>query len=72
MSPTLVSKAATANRINVKYCPRKSSRTIEVNIKLIFTPNKISSSANKTKSRFGLHNNIRTAKITNMNDKNSI
>lgn len=72
MSPTLVSKAATENRINAKYWPRKSSRKIEANMKFTLTPNKIISKANNTKSRFGFNISIRTANITNINDRNSI
>lgn len=66
----LVSSAATENKINVIYCPKKSSRKIEANTKFIFTPNKIISRANNTNNRLGFRIKIKMEKNTKRKDKN--
>lgn len=72
IKPKQVSKAATENKIKVKYCPRKSSKIIDANIILIFTPSNISSKANKIKIRLGFKMRINKAKIKKITDNRRI
>lgn len=70
--PILVSNAAIENRQSAIYCPRKSSSTIEPNIKLILIPTRMSSKAKRMKSRFGFTIRMRMAKNKNEKDMNKI
>lgn len=68
----LVSSAATENKISVIYFPKKSSRSIEAIIKLIFMPNKIISKANRINNKLGLKIIIKKAKKMKSVDKDKI